>query len=57
MTQEDLNTLSKLTEQQKNQRAIEIKQKISKQTHDKKLADSLSLITKKLEEVKESTKK
>ena len=46
-----------MAEQQKNQRALEIKNRILKQTLDIKLAESLSLITKKLNEVKESTQK
>ena len=46
-----------MAEQQKNQRALEIKNRILKQTHDIKLAESLSPITKKLDEVKEPTKK
>ena len=49
--------LHKLAEQQKNQRALKIKNRISKQTHDIKLAESLSPITKKLEEVNQSTQK
>ena len=52
----DLINLSKLVEQQKNQRALKIKKKtLLKQTHDIKLAEILSPITKKLSEVKEST--
>ena len=49
--------LRKLAEQQKNQRAEKIRNRILKQTHDVKLAESLSPITKKLEEVNKSTKK
>ena len=49
--------LCKLVEQQKNQRALKIKNRMLKQTHDIKLAESLSLMTKKLEEIKESTEK
>ena len=49
--------LRKLAEQQKNHRAEKIKNRILKQTHDIKLADNLSPITKKLEDVKESTQK
>ena len=55
VTEQDLINLLKLAEQQKNQRALKIKNRISKQTHDLELAESLSLITKKLEEVKKST--
>ena len=57
VTEQDLINLRKLAEQQKNQRAIKIKNKIFKQTHDKKLAGNLSPITKKLAEVKNSAKK
>ena len=49
--------LRKLAEQQKNQRALKIKKRFSKQTHDVKLAEPFSLITKKLDEVKETTQK
>ena len=48
--------LRKLAEQQKNQRAEKIKNRILKQTHDVKLAESLSPITKKLDIINESTK-
>ena len=44
VTQQDLTNLGKLAEQQKNQRAIKIKNRILK-THDKKL-ENLSPITK-----------
>ena len=54
-TEQDLINLRKLAEQQKNQRAVKIKKGISKQTHDIKLAESLSPMTEKLDEVKEST--
>ena len=53
--QQDLNILRKLAEQQKNQRALKTKNR--KKTHDIKLAESLSSITEKLEEVNETTKK
>ena len=49
--------LRKLVEQQKEQRALKIKNKVQKQTHDIKLAESLSPITKKLDEVKETNQK
>ena len=52
---QDLISLRILAEQQKNQRAFKIKNGILKQTHDVKLAESLSAITKKLDEVKETT--
>ena len=57
VTEKDLDNLRKLAEQQKEQRALKIKNRILKQTHDKKLADSLSPITKKSEEVNKSTEK
>ena len=57
VTEQELDNLRKLAEQQKNQRVLKIKSRILKQTHDVKLAESLSPITKKLEEVNKSTKK
>ena len=57
VTEQDLINLRKLAEQQKNQRAKKFKNRILKQTHDVKLAESLSPITKKLEEVNKPTKK
>ena len=57
VTEQDLINLRKLAEQHKEQRAIKVRNKILKQTHDIKLAESLSPITKKLEEVNKSTKK
>ena len=54
VTEQYLITLRKLSEQ-KNERTLKIRYKIIKQTHDIKLAESLSPITKKLDEVKEST--
>ena len=48
VTEKDLDNLRKLAEQLKNQRALKIKNRILKQTHDIKLAESLSPITKKL---------
>ena len=56
VTEQDLNNLRKLTEQQKHQRYEKITIRILKQTNDVKLTESLSLITKKLEEVNKSTK-
>ena len=49
VTEKDLDNLRKLSEQQKNQRALKIKNRILKQTHDEKLADSLSPLTKRLD--------
>ena len=57
VTEEDLINLRKLAEQQKKQRALLIKIRILKQTHDIKLAESLSPITKKLDTIDESTEK
>ena len=52
-----MNNLRKLAEQQKNQRALKIKNRSLKQTHNIKLAESLSPVTKKLDEVKETIQK
>ena len=57
VTEKDMENLRKLANQQKEQRAEKIKNRILKQTHDIKLAESLSPITKKLDEVNKSTKK
>ena len=57
VTEKDLENLRKLAEQQKQERAFKIKNRILKQTHDVKLAESFSPITKKLDEVNKSTKK
>ena len=57
VTEQDLINLRKLAEQQKEQRALKIKNRILKQTHDIKLAKSLSPINKKLDETNESTQK
>ena len=57
VTEQDMINLRNLAEQQKNQRALKIKNRILKQTHDVKLAESLSPITKKLDVINESTKK
>ena len=55
VTEQDLISLRNLAEQEKNKRALKIKDRSLKQTHDIKLAESLSPITKKLVEVNEST--
>ena len=55
VTEQDLINLRKIAQQQKEQRAEKIKNRILKQTHDKKLAESLSPITKRLDLV-ENTK-
>ena len=56
VTEQDLINLKKLAQQQKEQRALKIKNRILKQTHDQELSESLSPITKKLDEVNKSTK-
>ena len=55
ITEQHLINLRKLADQQKNQQSEKIKNRILKQTHDIKLAESLSPFTKKLDEVKETT--
>ena len=49
VTEQDLDNLRKLAQQQKEQRALKIKNRILEKTHDKKLAESLSPITKRLD--------
>ena len=56
ITEEDLIDLSKLAEQQNKKRAIKTEDRISKRTQVRKLTESLSPITKKKEEVDETTK-
>ena len=56
VSEEDLINLRKLAEQQRNQRAEKIKNRILKQTHDVELGESVS-ITKNLDEVNKSTQK
>ena len=56
-TEQDLICLRKLAEEQKNKRTNKIKNRILKQTHDKKLPENFSPITKKLDVINESTKK
>ena len=55
VTEQDLEKLLKLPDQQKEQRALKIKNRILKETHDIKLAESLSPITKRLDKVNKST--
>ena len=57
VTEQDLINLRTLADQQRNQRALKIENRIIKQTHHIKLAESLSPITRKLDEVKETTPK
>ena len=56
VTEQDLDNLRKLAQQQKEQKAIKIKNRILKQRHDFKLAECLSPITKKLDTINDSTK-
>ena len=49
VTEQDLINLRKVAEQQKEERAPKIKNKILKQTHNEKLAESLKPITKRLD--------
>ena len=48
VTEKDLYNLRKLADQQRNQRPLKTKNRILKQTHDIKLAESLAPITKKI---------
>ena len=54
VTEKDLVNPRKLAEQQKNQRAEKIKNRYLKQTHDVKLAESLSPFTKKFDNINKS---
>ena len=56
VTQQDKITLRNLAQEQKNQRALKMNNRILKQTHDIKLAESLSPITEKLDTINQSTK-
>ena len=58
VTEQDVINSRKLSEQQKNQRAFnqKIKNRILKQTQDIKIAESLSLITKRIDTINDSTK-
>ena len=57
VAEQGLIDLGYLPQQQKSQRAKEIKNKILKQTHDEKLAENFEPITKKIEEMVKCTKK
>ena len=54
LSEKDINNLVELSEHQKNQRAIKIKKRILKQTHDKQIAETFKSITKKLPKSTES---
>ena len=57
VAEQDLIILCKLAEQQKSQRVVKIKSIFSKLTLGVKLAESLSPVTKNVDEVNESTAK
>ena len=57
VTEKGLDNLRKLAQQQKEERALKIKNRILKETHDIKLIESLSPITKKIDKINKSTKK
>ena len=54
VSEQDLIILRKFAEQQKNEPGLKIKNRLLKQTHDIKLAENLSPITTKLDEIIES---
>ena len=49
MLEQDLINLRKIAEQRKNYQALKIRKRFFKQTHDIKIAESVSPITKKLD--------
>ena len=55
VTQQNLVNLRNLAEHYENQRGLQIEKRFLKQTHDIKLAEILSAISKKLGEVNEIT--
>ena len=55
MIEQHLINLANTSKQSKNQRAIEIKIKILKQTRDEELTEAFTPMTKKLAEVNETT--
>ena len=57
VTEQDFINLGKFAEQQENEGALKIKNRILKQLHGINLAESSSHKIKKLEEVKKSTRK
>ena len=56
LTEEDLLSLQKLAEQQKNEKTSKIKKRIFKQTLDRDLAETFKPITKKVDEVVKAQK-
>ena len=57
VTEQHLIDLRNLAEQQKNERTLKIENRVFKLTHDVKLTESFSPITKELDEFNESTQK
>ena len=57
VTERGLINRRKIAEQQKKQRVLKLKYRFLKQTLDKKLAECLSPIIKKIDEVEKSTQK
>ena len=57
VTEQNLISLRQLAGQQKNQRASRDQNRFFKQTHVIKIAESLSIITKKLDKINKITKK
>ena len=57
VTEEGLIILGEISKQQKDQRDLEVKKRNLKQTHDIKLADSFSPLTKELDVIDETPKK
>ena len=55
VTEQDLDNLRKLAQQEKEQRTLKFKNRILKQTHYIKIAESLAPIYGKLDEVNKST--
>ena len=57
VTKEDMKKIAKLFEQQKHQRALKLKNRFLKHSHDELLAETFESILEKVKEVNESTEK
>ena len=57
VTEQELNFVGNLAEQQKNQRAIKLKNQCLQQTQENKLAEYFTPMTEKLEKLDDSTQK
>ena len=57
VTEEDRIETAKLSEQQKNKRAIKIKKRIPKQTHNGQIAETFKPLTEKLSKTTEAIEK